>query len=130
MTEWTVQIGKRLSLVALAGVLIAAWSARAQDRSAAAAGEWRSYGATLASTKYSPLDQINKNNVKNLRIAWRQSVTPMEVRGGLRSVRVPTNFEATPLMVGGLLYTTTGVDSVVALDPTTGKVLWSALPPE
>src|SRR5262245_66257822 len=121
-----------LSYCSFAGAVLLGLSAAACSMSAQtpASGEWRAYASTIASTKYSPLDQINKNNVKNLRIAWRQSVTPMEVRGGLRSVRVPTNFEATPLMVGGLLYTTTGVDSVVALDPTTGKVLWSALPPE
>ena len=35
------------------------------------AGEWRAYGSDKASTKYVPLDQINKDNVKDLRIAWR-----------------------------------------------------------
>ena len=34
-------------------------------------GNWRSYGATQASTKYSPLNQITKQNVESLRIAWR-----------------------------------------------------------
>ena len=34
-------------------------------------GEWRSYAADPGSTKYSPLDQINRDNAKNLRIAWR-----------------------------------------------------------
>ena len=34
-------------------------------------GEWRHWGADLGNTKYSPLDQINRDNVKNLRVAWR-----------------------------------------------------------
>ena len=34
-------------------------------------GEWRSYSGDQGSTKYAPLDQINRTNVKNLRIAWR-----------------------------------------------------------
>ena len=34
-------------------------------------GEWWTYGGDLASTRYSPLDQINKDNFKNLEVAWR-----------------------------------------------------------
>ena len=45
-------------------------------------GEWRGYAGSNAGLKYSPLDQINKDNVKNLRIAWRQSAMPAEVRRG------------------------------------------------
>ena len=56
----------------------------------AAGAEWRAYAGTTASTKYSPLDQINRNTVKNLRIAWRQSVTPVEVREGANAP-APTN---------------------------------------
>src|SRR5215813_11847845 len=33
-------------------------------------GEWRSYGGEAGSTRYSPLDQINRDNVKNLQVAW------------------------------------------------------------
>lgn len=38
---------------------------------ASGVGEWRAYGSDKASTKYVPLDQINKDNVKNLQIVWR-----------------------------------------------------------
>ena len=38
--------------------------------------EWRTYGADLASTRYSPLDQINKDNFKDLEIAWRLNTNP------------------------------------------------------
>src|ERR1700679_2780030 len=64
--------------------------------------EWRSYGNTDASTKYSSLDQINANNVKDLRIAWQQSAVPMEMRKGRESVPLPTNWQVTPIMAGGL----------------------------
>jgi quinoprotein glucose dehydrogenase len=114
----------------LLGLSAAACSTSAQTPGAPATGEWRAYASTIASNKYSALDQINKNNVRNLRVAWRQSVTPMEIRRGLRAVTVPFNFEGTPLMVGGLLYTTTGINTAVALDPTTGKVVWADIPPE
>jgi glucose dehydrogenase len=91
-------------------------------------GEWPAYGADKASTKYSPLDQINKDNVKNLRIVWRQSATPLEVRKQGTSGPVPVNYPHTPLMVGGLLYMSTGLGTVAALDPTTGKVVWFDAP--
>jgi quinoprotein glucose dehydrogenase len=88
-------------------------------------GEWRSYAGDIRATKYSPLDQINRANVKNLRIAWRQSAIPTEVRGGRTDVQVPSNYEHTPLMAGGLLYMSTALGSVAALDPASGKVVWS-----
>ena len=93
-------------------------------------GEWPVYAADTASTKYSPLDQITRDNVKHLRIAWRQSATPVEVRQGRTDAPVPVSYEHTPLMVGGLLYMSTGYGTVAALDPTTGKVVWFDAPLE
>jgi quinoprotein glucose dehydrogenase len=99
----------------------------AQGRPRASA-EWRAYGGTLASTKYSPLDQINARNARQLRIAWRQSATPVQVRQG-PGAPVPINYAHTPLMVGGLLYMSTGYGTVAALDASTGKVVWFDPPP-
>jgi quinoprotein glucose dehydrogenase len=80
--------------------------------------EWRSYGAEPSSTKYSPLDQINKDNAKTLRIAWRFKTDNLGPRADF-------NMEATPVMVGGVLYGQAGSRrNVVALDPTTGEQLW------
>src|SRR5438128_12026679 len=104
--------------------LLSASGIRLLAQGTAAGAEWRAYAGTTASTKYSPLDQINRNTVKNLRIAWRQSVTPVEVREGANAP-APTNYQHTPLMVGGLVYMITGYGSVAALDPATGKVAWS-----
>jgi quinoprotein glucose dehydrogenase len=92
--------------------------------------EWRAYGATNANLKYAPLDQITKENVNQLRIAWRQSAMPVEVRRGRGAVAVPTNHQVTPLMVGGLLYASAGDGSVVALHPATGAVQWAFVPDE
>jgi quinoprotein glucose dehydrogenase len=81
-------------------------------------GEWRSYGGDLASTKYAPLDQINAENFDQLELAWRfrtHSLGPTP----------ETNFQATPLMVDGVVYTVAGSRrSVVALDAVTGELLW------
>src|SRR5207253_3106883 len=112
-------------LVALAAglALLAPSGMRSFAQGTAAGTEWRAYAGTTASTKYSPLDQINRNTVRNLRIAWRQSATPVEVRAGANAP-APTNYQHTPLMVGGLLYMITGYGSVAALDAATGKVVW------
>ena len=81
-------------------------------------GEWRYYGGDSGSTKYSPLDQINKDNVKDLRIVWRWKTDNMGPRPDF-------NYEATPVMVGGVLYTTAGARrDVVAIDGATGETLW------
>lgn len=85
--------------------------------------EWRAYAASNAGTKYSPLDQIDRTTVKDLRMAWRQSAVPGELvkfGAGVRTV----NFENTPIMVDGVLYIGTGLGTVAALDPKTGAVKW------
>ena len=75
-------------------------------------GEWRTYTGGNAGLKYSPLDQINKDNVKNLQIVWRQSAMPMEIRTGRSTIALPVNYQTTPVMVGNLLYMTASDGSV------------------
>jgi quinoprotein glucose dehydrogenase len=88
-------------------------------QSGAANGEWPHWGADLGNSKYSPLDQINRDNVKTLRIAWRWKSDNF-------GPRPQNNMEATPLMVGGVLYTTAGFrPNVVAIDAATGETLWT-----
>src|SRR5262245_7509662 len=110
-----------LALLAAASVL-AGRSGAAQQSSAA--GEWRYYYGDVYARKYSPLDQINKQNVKQLQVAWRR-FTPdhavMESNSGLRAARN----QETPLMVNGVLYTVSGLGVVAALDPKTGVARWS-----
>jgi quinoprotein glucose dehydrogenase len=87
-------------------------------QSGAKNGEWRSYAAEPGSTKYSPLDQINRDNVKNLRIAWRFKTDNL-------GPRPDYNMQATPIVVNGVMYAQAGTRrTVVALDSTTGEILW------
>jgi quinoprotein glucose dehydrogenase len=92
-------------------------------------GEWPTYGGDLGHTKYSPLDQINKSNVHRLRIAWRWLSIDEELktRTGLpNTLRLPTYLnEATPLMVHGVLYTSTAFGQIAAIDARSGKTMWS-----
>ncbi|MBI1361212.1 MAG: PQQ-binding-like beta-propeller repeat protein [Alphaproteobacteria bacterium] len=92
----------------------------------AAPVEWLTYNGGYASTRYSPLDQINKDNVKTLHVVWRQSLTPDVPRGeGMKIPPPSSNNETTPLMAGGLVYFSTGIGGVAALDAATGKVVWN-----
>lgn len=81
-------------------------------------GEWPTYGGDLASTRYSPLEQIKADNFNKLEVAWRFKTDSLGPRPEFQ-------FEATPLMVRGVLYTTGGSRrAVVALDAATGEMLW------
>ncbi|MGE0130771.1 MAG: carboxymuconolactone decarboxylase family protein [Blastocatellales bacterium] len=87
----------------------------------AARGEWTTWGGDAGFTRYSPLDQINKDNVRELEVVWRWKSLP-------HGSRPDGNLKATPLMIDGVLYTPTGVHQVAAIDPATGKTLWIFTP--
>jgi quinoprotein glucose dehydrogenase len=81
-------------------------------------GEWRTYGGDLASTRYSPLDQVNAKNFNDLEVAWRFKTDHL-------GPRPEFNFQATPLMVGGRLFFTGGTRrAAVSVDAATGEMLW------
>ena len=92
-------------------------------RAASGNTDWPAYAGDKGSTKYSPLDQINKGNLKGLSIAWRRSALPEELRTLYPDAQAPTNYQHTPLVVDGLLYLSTAVGVVVALEPSTGKTV-------
>jgi len=91
---------------------------RAQTADSTNGPAWPTYGGDLASHRYSPLDQINADNFKDLKIAWRFGTDFLGPR--------PDNlYSATPLYVDGVLYATAGRRrDVVALDPGTGEMIW------
>jgi len=80
--------------------------------------EWHSFSNGLSANRYSPLDQINADNFKNLQIAWRFDA-------GKFGPRVETNWEDTPLLIKGRLYATAGARrDVLCLDAITGEIIW------
>src|SRR5438034_8624937 len=83
--------------------------------------EWLYYGGDQAGTKYSSLADINSTNVQRLEIAWQWKhwETPLPEYD-----TTPGFFEATPLMIDGVLYVTTPYNSIAAIDAETGKELW------
>jgi len=104
----------------LLGVLFVAYgsAARAQvtpDRLLRAAEEpqnWLTYSGTYASQRHSLLGELTPANVKNLELKW---VLPNQVYGA---------WQATPLVVDGIMYLTQRPNDVLAVDAKTGRVFW------
>src|SRR5215470_7522944 len=94
MRRVVASIGVIVSLAALGTLSI---DLAGQDRSHNRPGEWTTYGGDLASTRYSPLDQITKDNFNKLEIAWRLKTESL-------GPRAEFNFQSTPLMVDGIVY--------------------------
>ena len=109
-------------------IWLAVFGATAAAQGGTAGGEWTAYGADLASTKYSPLDRIDAANFAGLRVAWRWNLPELSL--DLEAIRqqVPEvqfrMFQATPLMVGGVLYLSTPLHIVAAVDAGTGETVW------
>jgi quinoprotein glucose dehydrogenase len=92
-------------------------------------GEWRYYSGDPGSTKYSPLDQIDKTTVKNLRIAWRRPAIDPGLIKRYGAPQISNNFRATPLMINGVLYSPNAVGLVEAFDAGSGTTVWIQEPP-
>ena len=81
--------------------------------------EWLQHRGDHASTNYSSLDQINKGNARNLKIAWRWKTDNF-------GPGPEFYFKSTPLMANGVLFTTAGLNrTVAAIDAETGETLWT-----
>ena len=104
---------RALLLVSLGGCI---WGQVTFDRILHASQEpqnWLTYSGTIFGQRYSPLTQIAPANVKNLELQWVWQAKSLE------------KFEATALVVDGVLYTVQAPDDVVALDAVTGRVFWT-----
>jgi len=84
--------------------------------------EWPNYGNDPGGMRYSPLSQINRQNVARLKVAWVFHTG--EISDG-NDGRKRSGFETTPILVDGMLYLTTPFNRVIALDPATGVQRWA-----
>jgi quinoprotein glucose dehydrogenase len=112
-----------------AAAIVAASGVAASAQQGGVDVEWRRYSADPGSTKYSPVDQINASNVATLAVAWRRPAVDASLRTLDGSLRFSNNFRATPLMIGGVLYSPNGVGLVEAFNPATGQTIWVQQPP-
>jgi len=111
-----------LAAVLVAGTFLG--SGASQGQTTTGEGAWPVYGGDAGHTRYSPVAQIHPGNVAELSLAWRLPVGPLTDRPEVRS-------QTTPLYVNGRLFITAGFNrQVVALEPSSGEVLWQWAPNE
>ena len=108
--------------IAIAGGLLAL----AQDETKN--GEWRSSGGDSAYTRYSPLAQISKDNVKNLKVLWRRPALDPKLKEQFPKLRTNNYLRATPTMIGGVLYAPNAIGLLEAFDAATGETIWRQEP--
>src|SRR3984893_18181779 len=106
-------IRRALLLISLTGSL---WAQVSFDRILGANKEpqnWLTYSGTAMSQRHSSLTQVTPENVKNLELQWVYQARSLE------------KFEATALVVDGIMYTVQAPNDVIALDAVTGRVFWT-----
>ena len=87
------------------------------------AQDWPSYGGDPGGMKYSSLDQVNRRNVKQLEVAWEYDTG--DFSDGRTQLPSRSAFATTPLVVDGRMFFTTPFHRLIAVEPETGKELWT-----
>lgn len=87
-------------------------------------GDWSVYGSDKSSTKYSPVDQVTVSNASTLEVAWEWASIDQPILDSDTSLHANNN-ESTPLAVRGILYTSTSLSQVAAIDGVTGRTIWT-----
>jgi quinoprotein glucose dehydrogenase len=105
-------------------VVVALLAASVAAAGADADGEWPAYGRDPGGMRHSPLEQITARNVSRLAVAWTYHTGELKTYLPGTDVAEKAAFEATPIMVGGVLYLATPTNRVIALDAATGKEKW------
>ncbi len=120
-------MGRRFALfLALPVVLFATACAGPPD--AGDAGQWSFYSADRGATRYSPLAQIDASNVGGLRVVWRHQQADPAILAANPDFALSNRYMVTPIYVGGLLYVPNGFGLAEALDPQTGRTVWTQKP--
>jgi quinoprotein glucose dehydrogenase len=111
-------------LAALVGQIAFGYAAATRQVDVAGGGiaDWPRYGRDQEGTRHTPLKQINRDNVAYLRKAWEYHTGDLSDGS---DGRPETTFQATPILVDGVLYLATVYGRVIALNPETGAELWN-----
>ena len=100
-------------------VLLAACTPAASPQDAV---EWMAYGRDVQGTRYLPASGITRDNVHLLEVAWTYRTGEADPRFATTK---PPSFQATPIVVDGVMYLATPLGRVIALDPASGRELWT-----
>ena len=100
-------------------LLLGACASPTSEPSPAETGDWRAYGFDAQGSRFSPLSEINRDNVSRLTVAWTYHTGE-----ALPTASRKRSLETTPIVVNGVMYLATPLGKVIALDPTTGREKW------
>jgi quinoprotein glucose dehydrogenase len=109
-----------VSMLSAAAAIVASATSQAPQPRA----EWRYFGGDKGFTRYSALDQINRDNVTNLRIAWRRPALNAKMMAAFPDLTLNAYLRATPIAIDGVLFTQDAHGLVIALDGETGRTIW------
>jgi glucose dehydrogenase/cytochrome c5 len=110
------------------GMMAISAQKKAASPTSAVNGEWRGYGGDKGFQRYSPLDQINRDNVKDLQVVWARPSIDAQFKEAFPDLVASNYLRGTPIMVDGVLYVANGVALLEAFDATTGKTKWVQKP--
>ena len=91
-------------------------------------GEWAYFGGDNHFNRYSPLNQIDAENVDQIRILWRRDATAAPLQDEYDGLGNEKNLRSTPLLIDGVLYAPNIFGLVEAFDPATGETIWTQEP--
>ena len=86
--------------------------------------EWSYFGGSKAFTRYSPLDQIDRDNVSQLEIVWRRPAVRNDLMEAFPDLFARAYLRSTPIIIDGVLYAQDAHGLVIALDGRTGEAVW------
>ena len=124
MLEKKNQLIRKLSLLLVSISLII----RIAEGQTIEEGAWHYFGGDNKFNRYSPLDQINANNVGQLKIVWRKDATAAWLQDDYDGLGSTKNLRSTPLLIDGVLYAQNIFGLVEAFDPATGETIWTQEP--
>jgi len=111
---------RALALVGLVfTITVCGTSAIAEER-----GDWAHFGGDLGDTKYSPLDQINRETIDRLKVVWRAPAMDPAVLTEQPTLSPSNNFRNAPLVLDAALYLSNQVGQVEARNPGSGALIW------
>jgi len=108
-----------LRILAVLAIALTTATCRQTEKADPLNRDWPIYGGNKAGNRYSDLDQINKNNVDSLKVAWIYDTGDNDGSTGWTRM-----VECQPIVVGGILYGTTATMKLFAVDGATGRDLW------
>lgn len=109
-------------MTAAVALLLALLAWHPQAQTPVTTDQWPVYGGNAGGTRYSTLQQLTRENVSGLQVAWTYRTGEL---GENAASGKSLTFEATPIHFDGRLYVSTSFGKVIALDPATGAEIWT-----